>query len=177
MATVSLFWRGPYSFSALLDHSPAWAGARGVYLWHAPFDAIAKKTVTYVGKASGSPSLLKRQRDHYASYIGGRYYIPGLFRDCGVAWVPNQYPDVKAVMVDKQAWVRLISECFEYAAQVEVFVAQLTEFENAELAGIERTLVYEMQPRINARGKSSQPLNRIEIAHENLPATVWHSTE
>lgn len=178
MSPVSLTWHGPYRFETLLtDRHYSWAKDAGVYLWYAPFESERERTRTYVGKASASPSLLKRQRDHYANYIGGRYFIPKSFRVCAEDWVPNQYPLIRPIMTDKQTWMQLIAECFRYASEIQVFVAPLPGIQKAELAAIERTLIFDMQPKINSRGKSSRLTNRVEIAHGNLPEAVWASDQ
>jgi hypothetical protein len=170
MDTITLSWDGPHRFADFLDEvSFPWAHKAGLYFWVAPYESRDIEAVTYVGKASGSPSLLKRQRDHYANYIGGRYVIPGIFRGCGEIWIPNQYPSVKSIMTDRNAWLELISECIDYVASVRIYVCPLPDSDKSTIARLERELIFDMQPKVNSRGKARKPTADLAIRHENMP--------
>ncbi len=117
-------WDGPHSLSAFI----AEPGLRerfdkpGVYLW---IETLPNGTcrLSYVGRATGRPSLWKRQMQHYASMVGGLYTIPKEFRADGKAWVPDwTKPETASTLLDRSKFAAVIEDAFRYAAACQVYL-------------------------------------------------------
>jgi hypothetical protein len=166
---VRLIWEGPYAMRDFLaptlrDHFDC----AGVYLRIERFSGTER--LSYVGKASGTPSLYVRQQQHYAHAIGGLYSIPKDFRADGKLWDPKWgEPDVNDVLLDLTRYQRLVRDAFNWASACTVYLARLPA-QQAE--DVERQLLYDLRPTMTRRGTKGVPAKRISIVHEDA---TWSS--
>jgi hypothetical protein len=165
METVTLRWNGPYGFGQLITDKELrtrW-NVPGVYLHVTP--AGQGETIYYVGKATGAPSLFKRQLEHYQHYICGAFDIPAEVRRSGTYWRLNLNEfGVAETITDREKLLELVEDGFEYASSFKIFLA---EAPRERVGVIEKNLLYDLQPVGNTRGMKKQPTEEINIVHEN----------
>lgn len=165
MDTVTLKWHGPYSFRKLITDKELrdrW-NVSGLYLWIDPTDQ--GETIYYVGKATGAPSLFKRQLEHYQHYICGAYDIPAQVRSSRTYWrLDFKAPGVAEAITDREKLFQLVEDGFRYASSFKIFLA---EAPRERVGVIEANLLYSLEPVGNTRGKYTKPAEEIEIIHEN----------
>ncbi len=126
--------------------------------------------ITYVGKATGSPSLSRRQLQHYMSYIGGCYFIPAAYRNSGRAWsLDVSDTEVIETITDQSSFLPLISDCFRYVERIAIFLAINSE-EN--LAPVERNLLFNIKPEDTNWGTQSPPANRITVINRGAISQI-----
>ena len=164
--TIILDWLGPFTFTDLLNEpTPSKLEVPGVYLW------IEKRQeweqISYVGKATGRPGLLARQRKHYSNLIGGRYTIPEHFREGRQRWIPNQYPEDADILSDVEEFILLVRHAFHYGDHIKIFLAPLPHLVSEKLKVVERNLLYDLQPVGTAPGTKTIPKEKLQIQHRN----------
>ena len=177
---VRLTWKGPYKLRDFfgnpdLDRT---FSCPGVYIW------IERKgsdeCLSYVGKASGSPTLARRQRQHYAFGIGGLYTIPSEFRKMAKErWVPDwSKPDVYEVLLERSRFHMLVDDAFNYIDACDVHLARAASGGEAKL--IERQLLFDLQPTGTKWGCRSPPGYPIRLVHRRATwasAAIRHQLE
>jgi len=171
---LELNWEGPFNLRDFVRDQGLERrfSCPGVYIWIEGLPSGGAR-LSYVGKASGSPTLVQRQRQHYANMIGGLYTIPREFRDSGNDWIPDlSRSDVAEVILYRAQFDQVIDEAFEYSNACEVYLAPLNSADEAKR--VERQLLYDLQPSGTTWGKKSPPSSPISIIHTN---TNWASPE
>jgi len=163
--TIKLDWFGPFKFKDFIEKSIMVEKFRkpGVYIWVEKWRKI--KRLCYVGKASGRPTLLERQQEHYANFIGGRYNIPAEFRKCEKEWIPNQYPINARILLKEKEFIQLVHEAFAYIKNINIYLCPLGQ--TVPLKNLERNLLYVLQPSATKPGTKSPPPTRLQIQHKN----------
>lgn len=177
---LMLNWFGPYSLSDLLlgngegrEETIKEFCRPGVYLWTDFRDIEEGKqqeVISYVGKASGAPTLWQRQAEHYLHLIGGYYKLPKAWSPPGWksnngSWAANfGDPDVLDVLFDQSKYLGLVKKTFEYATQVRI---HLCPYAAERVKDIERNLLYDLRPKDTTWGTQSEPTRRLWIEHHN----------
>lgn len=165
MDEISLEWFGPYGFKKLLEEEALRKqfDCSGVYVWT---DRVkGTERLYYVGKATGRPTLWRRQMQHYSMSIGGMYFIPEDFRVSRVSWNPDpKLFEVRDVLLGEEKYLELVREAFRYTQTIEI---HLCPIEAKLVADVERNLLHELTPDGTSWGTKSQPLNRLSIRHIN----------
>lgn len=177
---LKLEWHGPYSLRDLLrgegklkkepkkDFHTA-----GVYLWTEAREieeGHPQDVISYVGKASGAPTLWQRQAEHYLLLVAGYYRLPKAWsppewKSKNCSWAANfSDPEVLDVLFDQTRYLNLVKHAFEYASQVSV---HLCPCDAALVMNIERNLLYDLCPKDTTRGTKSEPSCRMQIEHTN----------
>lgn len=167
---ISLHWDGPFSFRDILtnDEIEQKFSCSGVYLWVETLPNGVRQT-SYIGKATSCTKLWNRHLQHYASLIGGLYNIPKEFCNWGEAWIPDKkMNDVAEIVLDKKRFMNVVEAGFKRAAATEIYFCRLSDNE-ANLATVERLLLYEHKPSGTKRGTISDPKRGISITHLNKP--------
>jgi len=161
---IVLNWRGPFLPTEFLESASPEAEA-GVYIWVA--ELAGERWVEYVGKATGRPTLWRRQQEHVANTIGLRYTIPGAVRSTGVEWIPNTYPKNKKDLLDDERRGQLVKEALSYLNSIEIFLASLPDLDSKTLGFVERNLLWALQPRSTSLGTKSPPPVPLDIEHRS----------
>ena len=154
---------GPFTFQQFLidPQMRAKYSCSGVYRWDEVGDG--REICAYVGKASGSPTLFQRHVQHYMGYIGGTYSIPGEYRRSGKPWALDVRDEaVVSTLLNKEQFVLLIEEAFEYTQKLKIFLA-CTPPESVSV--IERNLLYQLRPTRTTWGTLTAPGQPLEISH------------
>ena len=169
---IILTWYGPFSARDLLKENTNIQQFKvpGVYIWIEKLPV--KERLSYVGKATGNPNLISRQRNHYANTIGGRATIPKEFRDNDQAWVPNQYSGDTDVLLDYRKFVGLIYDAFQYVEKIHIYLAPLPQYSPEFLKVIELNLLYDLKPSGTIPGTKTPPKEKVKVQHKNA---VWYS--
>ena len=161
-------WEGPFRIiDFLINQKYLKENFRfpGVYI-HTTMYPDGTEKLTYVGKATGSPSLFIRQQQHYASLIGGLYQIPKEFRTSDIDWIPNwEKHEAEKILTNKDAFKVLIDECYNYAQARNVFLA--VNKWGYSVKEIERNLLYDLNPIGTNYGTKTRTNNPIDIIHVN----------
>ena len=149
----TLTWEGPFTFRQFISqeykdkYHENKDKKRGVYLWIEPTTRNGKEYRTsYVGKASGSPSLWTRQFQHFKFFRGGLYTIPEEHFDRG-EWraIPEEH--IFKALFDPFRFHDIVNQSFEYMEKLKIYLAPVgEEVSNTELKMIERNLTYTLQP-------------------------------
>ena len=158
-----LNWEGPIKAESYLDKSNP-DDRCGVYLWICR--SKDDEWIEYVGKATGSPSLGRRQQEHIANILGLRATIPADFRDSKKKWVPNQYPNNKADLIDLDKHMELLNEAKSYMNSISIYVAAIPIELLQHLKQIERNLLYDLSPRGTINGTKTKPEHPLKITHK-----------
>lgn len=169
--SVTLEWHGPHLLSEFPRRRELGAefNVPGVYLWIEELPSVAGKRLSYVGKASGKPTLYARQLQHYAFTVGGLYMIPGELRKDRTKWAVDwAKPECVAVMLDEEQFIGVVRDGFRLAAASAVYLAP---YRGDDLGVIESNLLYALQPTGTDRGTKYPPKTRVEIRHTK--ATSW----
>ena len=161
---IILDWRGPFLPKSFLDEKDP-QPTPGVYLWLADFHG--KKWVEYVGKASGSPTLGRRQQEHVSNTIGLKYTIPAQVRDADEDWKPGIYPENKNQLLIKSTRESLVDEALRYLDSMTFFLAPMEAKDRKLLGIVERNLLWALQPRSTVPGTKTPPPTPIDIKHRN----------
>lgn len=165
-------WEGPYKLSEFLSdpymkekyHRP------GVYLWIEEVPD-GKRRLSYIGRASGRPTLWKRHLQHYAFMVGGLYNIPKEFRRSDVAWIPDwTMEETAATPLSLEKFLNIVEEGFRFASACSSFLWPATPDANVRL--IERNLLYDLKPTGTKVGTMSEPVTRLDIRHRE-PAWLF----
>jgi len=166
--TIELVWFGPFSFRDFIEESERVKDfkVRGVYLWVEKGEA-GEERISYVGKVSGEPNLLKRQRDHYANLIGGGWTIPGGFRSGKGKWEPHQYPENVGTVLSCDKFVELVRAAFQYVQCITIYLAPLGQLSSEVIGAVERNQLYDLKPTYTNPGTKSEPRQRLRIVHKN----------
>ena len=145
----------------------------GAYIWvvSTPED---DSYLSYVGKATGSPTILARMRTHYLLYIGVGYSIP-------LPFVPQEYVVNSArkrwevdwssavcvnALADEERVVELARCGFRFVDAITVHVADV---ERLHVKAVERQLLWDLQPRGTTGGTMTAPAPRqVDIWHKNV---------
>lgn len=165
MTDITLTWNGPFALRSFITDPELKERYRvpGVYIWVR--EEAGRKVISYVGRAKGRPSLWQRHQQHYAYLVGGLYQVPASYRSTGEPWVPDwAKPEAAAVLCEKAALLRLVSDCFDYAEKCEIYMAK-TSAEDADAA--ERHLLYDLNPYGTKWGTITEPALRRRITHRN----------
>lgn len=169
--SVTLEWHGPYPLSAFPRRSELGIqfNVPGVYLWVEDLPNQVGKRLSYVGKASGKPTLYARQLQHYAYTVGGLYMIPREYRDERTKWAVDwKRPECVSVMLDEEQFIRVVRDGFRLAAATAVYLAP---YRDGDLGVLEANLLYALQPTGTDRGTRYPPKTRLEVLHTG--ATLW----
>lgn len=158
---IELNWVGPFSYFDIVaacrskdnKHLLSDYDKPGVYL-HAT-EVCGLACVDYIGKSKSS--VLRRQIEHFTNWIGGRYTIPFYCRECKKTIIPDlkngEYADL---VLDKTKFINHVSECFDSAANIDVYFAVIVEQNGEKLKNavnaMERKLLYDLQPFTTDRG-------------------------
>lgn len=164
-APIDFHWHGPFRLSELLRSKEKRAefDTPGVYLWTEYRDE--EEVISYVGKASGQPSLWARQTEHYLRMIGGGYKIPAERRSTNTDWeIDFSNPEVLDVLFDLTNYQDLVKDAFQHAAAVNIFLCKL---EKTPVNDAERNLLYDLQPVDTSWGTKSEPSRPLSIVHKN----------
>lgn len=159
-------WEGPYKLSDFFTNSALKQKYRkpGVYIWIE--ELPDEKRLSYVGRATGRPTLEKRLQDHYANCVGGLYTIPKEFRRSGVAWIPDwNVEDTIATLLSLNKLLTIVEDGFRYASVCHIYLWPATPDTDVKL--IERNLLYDLKPTGTIWGTKSVPANRINIRHRS----------
>ncbi len=169
---VHLYWSQPYTLAEILSDDDVKdlydeRYRSGVYLWTHLIDR--KEEVAYVGKATGNPTLWRRQVEHYVQQVGGRYALPkGLFDMDDKGFEPKIFTDqrVRDIYLDESKHRQLLEASRRYVATVGVHFAPAdTEL----LSQIERVLLYHLVPTMTTWGTKSEPATKLIIENINAP--------
>ncbi len=145
-------------------------GVRGVYMWVC---SIGNRCwIDYIGKATGSPTLIRRQQEHVENQLGLRYRIPKEFMPGDEDWVPGVYPKNTAWLLDPHKRALLIDAARTYLDASTVFLAPQPEMSSQELRLLERNLLWDLQPLGTTPGTKTPPKEQQDIVHVNAG---WYS--
>ncbi len=174
LSSVDLLWHGPFSFETLLVDQKTrdtFSGKPGVYLW--VVNQPTGPRITYIGKASGRPDLIKRHLEHYRGYISGAYFIPAWALKSKTDWNVDPYNNehVKSILFHRDKLCSFVAEAFDYTAHIQIFLARISPKHQAELHSIEKAMIYQEQPEENQRDKKSKPETEMQLHHRG--ETVW----
>jgi hypothetical protein len=161
MRSIALRWSGPYTFKWLLTSAKSRERfcSPGIYLWIEAFHGSPQQgLVAEVGKAT---NLRKRLLEHYQGFLSCRYDVPKWVRPVGEWRCLLDESEVATTLFDKRRLLELTSMSFEYANSFRLFVAP----SRADLAVVERNLIWDLQPTGNVHGKKSEPPERVRIVH------------
>jgi len=167
-------WDGPYGLSAFIA-DPALKerfDKPGVYIW---IETLPDGTcrLSYVGRATGRPTLWKRQMQHYASMVGGLYTIPKEFRADGTTWVPDwTKQETACTLLDRAKFAAVIDDAFRYAGACQVYLWAVPPGTDVRI--VERNLLYDFQPTGTDWGKGFSPGTRLMLCHR---APIWLTPE
>lgn len=164
---IIMEWDGPYKLSDFFMDPVIKQkyDKPGVYLWTEELPD-GKRRLSYVGRASGKPSLWKRHQEHYVNFVGGQYTIPTEFRRSGKAWIPDwAIEETASTLLSLDYFVEIIKEGFHYALALNTYLWPATP--DADVSLIERNLLYDLQPTGTNWGTKSFPKNRINIRHKS----------
>jgi len=146
----------------------------GVYLWVvAPPNDDAY--VSYVGKATGSPTLLGRMRTHFVLHMGVGYSMPVPFvpqkyvvhsRSGRKRWEVNWSSDVCLnVLADEEQVIELTRCGFRLTNAITVYVANV---DKVQVKAVERQLLWDLHPQGTDWGTKTAPAPRtVDIWHKN----------
>jgi hypothetical protein len=167
---VNIEWEGPWRLRDFFGNDVLRErfSCAGVYLWIQHHDGLEE--LNYVGKASGSPTLYKRQLEHFRDCIGGRHHLPKPFRPIGTAWIPD--PTTQAcysVLLDPTRFHGLIDDAYVMIDTFKVYLARTAVFPDPKKSAklIERQLLFDLQPVGTGWGLGSPPSELVEIIHHN----------
>lgn len=163
MKDIILEWYGPLNILDFINDKTLSDKFQkpGIYLWN---DDVIQNCITYIGKASGKPTLKKRMVEHYLNFVSARYTIPGKYRSSGVEW--NLDLNSKVIMESLGQIGKLkglVEEAYHYATNIELYLAPTDT--NEGLDEIERSLIYHFQPTRNKRHKQKVPNVKLNIEH------------
>lgn len=162
---IDLHWEGPFSIAELL--SPP--GCRiydvpGLYIWVETIDGPHSGMISYVGKATGRPSLVGRNLQHFTAAIGCLYQIPEWARAGAKRWECRLgQPEVTAVLFTKPKLLALVAQAFDYVTGSRIYV---TPF-GRDLEVVERNLIWDLRPLDNTSGTKSAPPSRVRLRHHD----------
>jgi hypothetical protein len=164
---VVVEWDGPYSLSAFIGDTALKErfDKPGVYIW---IETLPDGTcrLAYVGRATGRPTLWKRQMQHYAYMVGGLYMIPKEFRADGTAWVPDWTRlETARTLLDRPKFAAVIDDAFRYAAACQVYLWVVPPGTDVRI--VERNLLYDFKPTSTDWGKGSSPGCRLTLCHRS----------
>jgi hypothetical protein len=165
MTEILLHWQGPYRFQEILANSATRNDfdVPGVYLWIE--SAPGGDRVCYIGKATGSPSLMMRHLQHYMFYMGACYSVPGWFRNSERDWsLDLKDQEVVSTIFNKEKLFPLISQSLDYANHLQVFLAKAPR---DTVKDIERNLLYDLKPSGTKGGTLTPPRVSLQIGHKN----------
>jgi len=169
---IVMDWEGPYKLSEFFI-DPAMKDKYdrpGVYLWIEELPN-GKKRLSYIGRATGRPTLWKRHLQHYAFLVGGLYTIPKEFRRSDVAWIPDwTMEETAATLLSLEKFLNIVEEGFRYASACRIYLWPATPDANVRL--IERNLLYDLKPTSTIWGTISEPVTRLNIRHRK-PAWLF----
>lgn len=165
---IDLTWEGPYSFVDFLSDASLRKrfDTAGVYLWIVNHPEN-KRRITYIGKASGKPDLAKRQVDHFRYYISGAYFIPDWARKSKTPWNADwvNNPEITETLTHKDKLCSFVDETFAYVSLFQIYLATVSGNDVLILPSIEKSLIYEVQPVENMRGKLKKPNQQVQTRH------------
>lgn len=138
----------------------------GVYLWICK--GLKKSWIAYIGKASGKPSLTARQKEHVARQLGLQYSIPSEFRKTKLAWIPSTGIDYKETLLDSHKFLATHEESRNYLSALTSYTCPL-KVDQAQIRKVERTLLWQLQPRGTRVGTRSPPADQLSIVHAGSP--------
>lgn len=171
---IVMDWEGPYKLSEFFI-DPAMKDKYdrpGVYLWIEELPN-GKKRLSYIGRATGRPTLWKRHLQHYAFLVGGLYTIPKEFRRSYKDWIPDwTKEEAAATILSVEKFLNVVEEGFRYAVACSIYLWPSKPDVDVRL--IERNLLYDLQPTSTIWGTKSEPVTRLNIRHRE-PA--WLSPE
>jgi hypothetical protein len=149
---------------------PVYNGS-GVYIWVVALP-VGGELLSYVGRATGSPTLWQRMRQHYSMQIGGGYMMPAEFipedylPDMGYWAVDWRSASVRQTLADEQRFLSIVHAGFEFVKKTTIYVAAVAR---EAVRDVERHLLYDLQPVHTTPGTKSQPADRVRINHSNVP--------
>ena len=167
-APIKLRWEGPFTCSELLrstDNKKQFS-VPGVYLWTDTriVENESRDVLTYVGKASGSPTLWYRQADHYFHIISGYYKIPAQYRVCKQPWgLDYNKPESFDVLFDLERYQQLVREAFASASQMRIFLCPC----DLDVKVVERNLLYDLCPTDTTMGTKTEPPQPMAFVHQD----------
>lgn len=162
---LTIDWKGPFRLKDFFvdDLVKSEFNQPGVYLWVEDLPDGTDR-LSYVGKAAGSPSLTKRQQQHYTNMISGLYTIPCEYRDSHEVWIPQwDRPEVADVILDPGKYKKLVEEGFRYAAACRIYLYPTA----SNVATLERNLLFVLKPTGTKQGTITEPSQRLTIEHRN----------
>lgn len=161
---IELTWDGPYKLSDFMSDGELRKhyDYPGVYLWLEDYGDDSR--ISYVGRATGKPTLARRQMQHYAYTVSGLYSIPREFRRNRTEWIPDwTKPDVAGVLLDKEKYLELIDDAFRYSSIIDVYLFRALNGENVH--ALERILLYSLQPTGTKWGTLTKPNPELKLIH------------
>lgn len=174
MPTI-LSWSERFPLHSVLmrgQANPAPERTGGIYLWG--YDANDKEIIWYVGSAT---KFRTRLREHYLKLMSCQYQLPKGFlnesfrelADIASGWACDlNNPLVLERLRDWEYMYNVHRAAHTFANQAFARIAQITGVSDSELRAIENAVIYDLQPIINHRHKSSP--NHIKVTHV-LPPT------
>lgn len=165
--SLDLRWSKGYSFQQLLanDDLRKEFNCPGVYL-HLDNRRSEGERAAYVGKASGAPSLWRRQYDHYVHYIGGLYVIPeSTQHENSYTWTPG--PDnekTRSTVFCREAFHEIVDLAFDYVQTVTIHLCKLPTAGEAKI--VERRLLWDLEPIDTTAGTKTRPKDVRECFHD-----------
>lgn len=174
--SIFLEWHGPFRLAQFPRGSDLRTkfGVPGVYLWMEELPNLARSRLSYVGKASGKPTMYARQLEHYARTVAGLYMIPHEFCENGTKWAVDwENPESVCVLLDEERFIKMVRNGFRLAAATNVYLAP---YRGSDLAIIERNLLYTLQPTGTDKGTRSPPKIRADIRHSGVTSWICPDT-
>ena len=160
-----LKWHGRYTFGELLTDVRLEESfdRPGVYIQTEKQGDV--EFASYIGKSHSS--LVSRQFEHYRKCIGGLYTIPSYIRKSDkpfVPYIPN--PEYHDIILDKNRFLELVSEGFDYAASIGIYFCGLEAA--SEIKGVERNLLYQIKPIWSYWGTLSKPHKELTFEFDGV---------
>jgi hypothetical protein len=177
MPTI-LSWSARFPLHNVFMHgqaNPAPERIGGIYMWG--YDANDKEIIWYVGSAT---KLRARLREHYLKLMSCQYQLPKGFlnrnfrelADIASGWACDlNNPHVLERLRDWEYMQNVHRAAHIFANHAFARIAQINGASDSELRAIESAVIYDLQPVINHRHKSSP--NHVRVTH--VPSPAEHS--
>lgn len=168
MVQVKIEWDGPYTpYQVLADSSmKERLDCPGVYLWILMIPNSSDTRIEYVGKSESS--LWTRTFQHFITQIGVGYMVPEEFYSGEGSWAVTKDCNTAKKLFDKKFVHRLIDDEFSYINSMQLYFSR----QESDIKSIESSLIYDLQPVTNSRGKAAKPNNYLDLRHDNIFWTV-----
>lgn len=165
---IDLRWEAPLSLRELLSDAAVRSkySTSGLYLMVETLKGRNYQKISYIGKATGRPTIVQRQLQHFVSTVGGQNQIPEWARSCGTRWeCALTSPQVIDILFDKTRMLELVGEAYDYILSFQIHIALPPA--NADLHTLERNVIWELRPFDNTAGTKTPPSVRLPLRHHN----------